>query len=150
MHDAGDYKRDGEWRRLEPGMVLTVEPGCYIRPADSIPARYANIGVRIEDDVLVTATGNEVLTLCGAENRRCHSNRNAWLKRTTSSLQVAGWWVALSRSRCAAGDIASRCSTPGLSSMRTMITGRSHCRMAADYSWNDSVLAVAALCHSDN
>jgi Xaa-Pro aminopeptidase len=43
-------------------MVLTVEPGCYIRPADSIPVRYANIGVRIEDDVLVTATGNEVLT----------------------------------------------------------------------------------------
>jgi Xaa-Pro aminopeptidase len=62
VHDAGDYKRDGDWRRLEPGMVLTVEPGCYIRPADSIPARYANIGVRIEDDVLVTATGNEVLT----------------------------------------------------------------------------------------
>ena len=37
VHDAGDYKRDGEWRALEPGMVLTVEPGCYIRPGDGVP-----------------------------------------------------------------------------------------------------------------
>lgn len=62
VHDAGEYKRNGEWRRLEPGMVLTVEPGCYIRPADGIPERFNNIGIRIEDDVLVTAAGNEVLT----------------------------------------------------------------------------------------
>jgi Xaa-Pro aminopeptidase len=62
VHDAGEYKRDGDWRRLEPGMVLTVEPGCYIRAGDGVPAHYANIGIRIEDDVAVTATGHEVLT----------------------------------------------------------------------------------------
>jgi len=62
VHDAGDYKRDGQWRELKPGMVLTVEPGCYIRPGEGVPERFANIGIRIEDDVLVTAAGNEVLT----------------------------------------------------------------------------------------
>jgi Xaa-Pro aminopeptidase len=62
VHDAGDYKQDGEWRALAPGMVLTVEPGCYIRPDAGIPERYAGIGVRIEDDVLVTDAGAEVLT----------------------------------------------------------------------------------------
>ncbi|HEV2008875.1 MAG TPA: aminopeptidase P N-terminal domain-containing protein [Burkholderiales bacterium] len=62
VHDAGEYKRDGRWRELKPGMVLTVEPGCYIRPGDGVPERFANIGIRIEDDVLVTAAGNEVLT----------------------------------------------------------------------------------------
>jgi Xaa-Pro aminopeptidase len=43
-------------------MVLTVEPGCYIRPADDVPAAFHNIGVRIEDDALVTETGCEILT----------------------------------------------------------------------------------------
>src|SRR5262245_34821214 len=62
VHDCGDYKRDGQWRELAPGMVLTVEPGCYVRPADGVPERYWNIGVRIEDDALVTAAGCEVLT----------------------------------------------------------------------------------------
>jgi Xaa-Pro aminopeptidase len=62
VHDAGDYKRDGEWRVLAPGMVLTVEPGCYVRPAAGVPGRFAGIGVRVEDDVLVTASGAEVLT----------------------------------------------------------------------------------------
>jgi Xaa-Pro aminopeptidase len=62
VHDAGDYKRDGAWRALEPGMVLTVEPGCYIRAGEGVPERLANIGVRIEDDVAVTATGCEILT----------------------------------------------------------------------------------------
>ena len=62
VHDVGDYKRDGQWRTLQPGMTLTVEPGCYIRPADDVPRAFWNIGVRIEDDVLVTETGNEVLT----------------------------------------------------------------------------------------
>jgi Xaa-Pro aminopeptidase len=62
VHDCGDYKRDGNWRELEPGMVLTVEPGCYIRPADDVPEHLWNIGVRIEDDVVVTADGCEVLT----------------------------------------------------------------------------------------
>ena len=62
VHDVGDYKRDGEWRKLEPGMVLTVEPGCYIRPGENVPEHFWNIGVRIEDDVLVTDQGCEVLT----------------------------------------------------------------------------------------
>lgn len=62
VHDAGDYKREGKWRKLEAGMALTVEPGCYIRPAEDVPEDFWNIGIRIEDDVLVTASGNEVLT----------------------------------------------------------------------------------------
>ncbi|MDR3391045.1 MAG: Xaa-Pro aminopeptidase [Sulfuriferula sp.] len=62
VHDVGDYKQHDEWRSLQPGMVLTVEPGCYIRPADNVPEAYWNIGIRIEDDVLVTASGAEVLT----------------------------------------------------------------------------------------
>jgi Xaa-Pro aminopeptidase len=62
VHDAGDYKRGGKWRALEPGMALTVEPGLYIRAADDIPQRLRNIGVRIEDDVLVNANGCEVLS----------------------------------------------------------------------------------------
>jgi Xaa-Pro aminopeptidase len=63
VHDAGDYKLDNQWRALEPGMVLTVEPGCYIRPGAGVPRQFENIGIRIEDDVLVTHGGNEVLTL---------------------------------------------------------------------------------------
>jgi len=63
VHDVGDYKVGDEWRVLEPGMVMTVEPGLYI-PAGSkgVPKRWWNIGVRIEDDVAVTKTGCEVLT----------------------------------------------------------------------------------------
>jgi len=62
VHDAGDYMQKGKWRKLKPGMVLTVEPGTYIRPADNVPRAFWNIGVRIEDDVLVTAKGREILT----------------------------------------------------------------------------------------
>jgi Xaa-Pro aminopeptidase len=62
VHDAGDYKRNGKWRSLEPGMTLTVEPGLYIRAADDVPERLRNIGVRIEDDVLVSGGGCEVLS----------------------------------------------------------------------------------------
>jgi Xaa-Pro aminopeptidase len=63
VHDVGLYKLDGEWRKLEPGMVLTVEPGLYIAPdrADVDP-KWRGIGVRIEDDVLVTQDGPEILT----------------------------------------------------------------------------------------
>ncbi|PWY54641.1 Xaa-Pro aminopeptidase [Legionella qingyii] len=63
VHDCGLYKVNGEWRPLEPGMVLTVEPGLYI--SSNIPGvdkRWWDIGVRIEDDVVVTKTGHEVLT----------------------------------------------------------------------------------------
>ena len=62
VHDAGDYKRAGKWRTLAPGMVLTVEPGLYIRAADDVPGPLRGIGVRIEDDVLVTEGACEVLT----------------------------------------------------------------------------------------
>ncbi len=62
VHDAGDYKLNGAWRELEPGMVLTVEPGCYIRPAPGVPESFHHIGVRIEDDALVTAQGCEILS----------------------------------------------------------------------------------------
>lgn len=70
VHDAGAYKVDGEtWQTLQPGNVLTVEPGIYIspeiKPAEGqpeVPPQWRGIGVRIEDDVLVTETGNEVLT----------------------------------------------------------------------------------------
>ena len=63
VHDAGEYKDQvGEWRKLEPGMTLTVEPGCYVRPAENVPEHFWNIGIRIEDDVLVTPEGCEVLT----------------------------------------------------------------------------------------
>ena len=62
VHDVGEYRVDGKWRALEPGMVLTVEPGLYISPSKDVPERYWNIGVRIEDDVLVTEDGSDVLT----------------------------------------------------------------------------------------
>jgi Xaa-Pro aminopeptidase len=62
VHDVGDYKRNGAWLRLQPGMMLTVEPGCYVRPAEGVPEHFWNIGVRIEDDALVTASGNEIIT----------------------------------------------------------------------------------------
>ncbi len=62
VHDAGEYKRAGAWRTLVPGMVLTVEPGLYIRAADDIPQHFRDIGIRIEDDVAVTAAGCEVIT----------------------------------------------------------------------------------------
>ena len=63
VHDVGDYKIGDEWRLLEPGMVLTVEPGIYVSPAHKGVARkWRGIGIRIEDDVVVTASGCEVLT----------------------------------------------------------------------------------------
>jgi Xaa-Pro aminopeptidase len=62
VHDAGEYRLNGEWRTLQPGMALTVEPGFYIRPAQNVPEAFWNIGIRIEDDVVVTAGGCEVLT----------------------------------------------------------------------------------------
>ena len=62
VHDVGDYKVGGEWRVLEPGMTLTVEPGLYVTPTDDVDTRWHNIGIRIEDDVLVTRKGYEILT----------------------------------------------------------------------------------------
>ncbi len=62
VHDVGDYKVDGEWRLLEPGMVTTVEPGIYVSAKSKVPARWRNIGIRIEDDVAVTHDGPDVLS----------------------------------------------------------------------------------------
>ncbi len=63
VHDVGEYKLGGQWRLLEPGMVLTVEPGLYIAAGSKgVDKRWWNIGIRIEDDLLVTRTGHEVLS----------------------------------------------------------------------------------------
>jgi len=63
VHDVGDYKTLGNWRTLQPGMVLTIEPGLYIAAnASDVAAKWRGIGVRIEDDVLVTQQGHEVLS----------------------------------------------------------------------------------------
>ena len=63
VHDVGLYRIAGDSRKLEPGMILTAEPGIYIAPDDeSAPAEFRGIGIRIEDDVLVTPDGHEVLT----------------------------------------------------------------------------------------
>jgi Xaa-Pro aminopeptidase len=63
VHDVGAYKIEGNWRTLKSGMVLTVEPGFYIRPAANVPKAFENIGIRIEDDVLINETGHENLTI---------------------------------------------------------------------------------------
>ncbi|MDC1311075.1 aminopeptidase P N-terminal domain-containing protein [Burkholderiales bacterium] len=63
VHDVGNYKNQGQWRDLEPGMVLTIEPGCYIRSAPDIPEQFWNIGIRIEDDAIVNHdSGCEIIT----------------------------------------------------------------------------------------
>ena len=62
VHDVGNYKIDGEDRPLKPGMVITVEPGVYIGLDSDAPEKYKGIGVRIEDDVVITATGVDILT----------------------------------------------------------------------------------------
>ena len=63
VHDVGDYRIDGEWRQLEPGMVLTVEPGIYVAPDNTAVSRkWRGIGIRIEDNVAVTGSGCEILT----------------------------------------------------------------------------------------
>jgi len=63
VHDVGDYKVHDQWRLLEPGMVMTIEPGIYVSPASKdVDKRWRGIGIRIEDDVQVTRDGPEVLT----------------------------------------------------------------------------------------
>jgi Xaa-Pro aminopeptidase len=62
VHDAGRYTIDGTYRPLEAGMVLTVEPGLYIAEDAAVDARFRGIGIRIEDDVLITAAGPDNLT----------------------------------------------------------------------------------------
>lgn len=62
VHDVGDYKIGDEWRILEPGMVTTVEPGIYITPSETVDEKWWNIGIRIEDDILIDKKGNKNLT----------------------------------------------------------------------------------------
>lgn len=70
VHDVGEYRsaeayaagQEKPWRILQPGMVTTVEPGIYVRPAEGVPPEFWNIGIRIEDDALVTATGCDILS----------------------------------------------------------------------------------------
>ena len=63
VHDVGDYRLDSDYRLLEPGMALTIEPGLYIAPGSKgVAAKWQGIGVRIEDDLVVTADGAEVLS----------------------------------------------------------------------------------------
>jgi Xaa-Pro aminopeptidase len=68
VHDVGDYRTPpvgaGErtWRNLMPGMVLTIEPGLYVTPSADVPEIFWNIGIRIEDDAIVTTSGCELIT----------------------------------------------------------------------------------------
>jgi Xaa-Pro aminopeptidase len=59
---SGELIKDRPSRVLKPGMVLTIEPGIYVRPAPGVPERFHNIGIRIEDDAVVTAQGCELMT----------------------------------------------------------------------------------------
>lgn len=68
VHDVGDYKVGEEWRLLEPGMVMTVEPGIYIPGTRKIPARFRNIGIRIEDDVVISRNGPDVLSAAAVKD----------------------------------------------------------------------------------
>lgn len=70
VHDAGLYLKNGEPRKLEPGMVFTIEPGFYVQPTDAAaPSEYRDIGIRIEDDILITESGNENLTISAPKER---------------------------------------------------------------------------------
>ena len=88
VHDVGDYHEaenpgPNPWRILQPGMCLTIEPGIYILPAPGVPEQYWNTGIRIEDDVLVTGEGHEVLskfvpkTVAGIEELMARGGRPA-------------------------------------------------------------------------
>jgi Xaa-Pro aminopeptidase len=68
VHDVGEYRdtapagAEKPWRTLQPGMALTVEPGIYVRPAEGVPEQFWNIGIRIEDDAVVTASGCDIIS----------------------------------------------------------------------------------------
>ncbi|MGQ9861117.1 MAG: aminopeptidase P N-terminal domain-containing protein [Thiobacillaceae bacterium] len=87
VHDAGEYKVDGHWRPFQPGMTCTVEPGLYLRDDEGIPKAYRGIGIRIEDDVLVTESGCEVLT---AAAPKAIADVEAWMRQGHSRNSAAG------------------------------------------------------------
>ena len=62
VHDVGDYKTNDQDRPLQPGMVMTVEPGLYFSPNADVPTEFRGIGIRIEDDIIITADGHDVIT----------------------------------------------------------------------------------------
>ena len=70
VHDAGDYMEDGDYMKFKPGMVTTVEPGIYISSSADVEDKWKGIGIRIEEDILVTANGNENLTAFVPSNPR--------------------------------------------------------------------------------
>jgi Xaa-Pro aminopeptidase len=70
VHDVGDYKIEGQWRVYEPGMVVTIEPGIYIAPGNpKVDKKWHGVAVRIEDDIVVTKTGNENITATVPKHR---------------------------------------------------------------------------------
>lgn len=82
VHDVGDYKVGGAWRVLEPGMVMTVEPGIYVAPDnENVAKKWRGIGIRIEDDVLVTKEGCEILSIDAPKER---DHIEAVMKKKTS------------------------------------------------------------------
>ena len=90
VHDVGDYKVHDEWRVLEPGMVMTIEPGIYVAAANTkVAAKWRGIGIRIEDDIALTQSGNDVLTrdVCKsvadieAHMRQSHASRRCFGRR---------------------------------------------------------------------
>ena len=108
VHDAGEYKLGGDWRPLVEGMVLTIEPGCYIRPADDVPEAFWNIGIRIEDDAVVTAAGCELITEDVPEPHALFAvtrSRNASVSRVSSGVIRASTWPRAAACR------ASSCSS---------------------------------------
>lgn len=87
-HDVGSYRLDGDWRPLEPGMVVTIEPGLYLPDELDIPERFRNISVRVEDDVLITAGGPDVLS--AAVPKSVHSIEQLMAQgRTTGQALIA-------------------------------------------------------------
>lgn len=87
VHDAGEYKVDGQWRAFQPGMTCTVEPGLYLRTELGVPKAYRDIGIRIEDDVLVTESGCEVLT---AAAPKTIADIEAWMRSPTPAAERVG------------------------------------------------------------
>ncbi len=91
VHDAGRYRADGASRPLQPGMVLTVEPGLYFQPDDAtVPAEFRGLGVRIEDDVLITGGAPEILTLAAPKTVQDVENACAQERLAPPTLESAG------------------------------------------------------------